>query len=591
MMHRLTILVGAMVLWVLLVGPVVRIAIAGIRLDSDFKAIHGHGHTLTRLAGAIPAIRVHVDTVNDALGRLGYWQVVPGVGGVYRAVATLARAGGQEVQVMAELLPALKPHPGSGQLETVAEDLPELSRGLVSATPAIVAANRTLATVRAANLGIFGANVVNEVATFKHLSANLVHNLPTLESALPTIQSLLGIPNPQRYWLVFENSGELRPTGGFMTAYGDTPIKDGKIGHIITHNIYGLYSGTTYRPPAPAMFTDAFGVQHWHIEDANTSPDVPITVGNIYQFYNSIAAVPKPLNGVVFITTWFVDRLIGDVGGIHLPRPYNVDITAQNANYEMEYLSEKDKKIPNDQRKAFIGLMLRDLMHRVFHGSITEMVRIAGTMDTALNQKLLIPYFNNPAAEALVTRYDWGGVIPTQFNGNYLQEVDENLGGHKDNYYLKEAVTSVIVPDGSRYEETVTIHWTNPAIYNDWTVVPYQSYTRIYVPANSVPISIEGDNAFNTDYYNSIENKLELGGEFDMGVRRKASDPPATWTMQIRYVLPAGIDVDRYLIQKQPGVQSQSEMVDLDGHRYHFNLTRDTVLDYTKTGWVARPYR
>ena len=591
LMRRVGFIAGAGVLWIFLLGPVARMTYAAISLEHETRSLHQSGHRLKGLVKAMPRIETSVRTLDQSFARLGYVGLVPGIGGMYRTLLAVANAGRYEVQAAAMILPELKFTPGSGSLQTIAQNLPSLGPALTAAKPDLQAASRALATAHPSSLGLLGANVVNEVATLQHVSAGLNRNLPRIQSALPTFQALLGFPGRQRYWVVFENSGELRPTGGFMTAYGDVPINGGKIGKIITHDIYGLYSGTTYRPPAPPMFTQAFGVQHWHIEDANTSPDVPITVGNIYRFYNSIPTAPKPLNGVAFVTTWFVDRLIGDVGGIHLGAPYNITINAANANYQMEYLSEKDKKIPSNRRKAFIGLMLHQLLHRLFHGSPAELLRVMGTVQTGLNQKLFLLNFNNPTAQALVQHYNWGGVIPSHFNGNYLQEVDENLGGHKDNYYLKEAVSSTISRDGSQYEETVDIHWTNPALYNHWTVVPYQAYVRLYVPPTATLVGVTGENAYFTNYYNGFENKRVFGGEFAMGVRQKMSQPPATWTMQITYLLPATTNINRYLIQKQPGVVSQSETVNLLGHVVHFKLTHDTVLTYHGHRFTLRPYR
>ncbi len=587
------VLASAGVLWYFLLGPLTHIALAALAVRSDVKSIRGHKRPLQNLVAVLPQIDRHVDTVDRSMGRLGYWSWVPFAGGVYRSLNGLVTAASYEIKAGRIILPPLAKYSASSKiLATVVAHLPTLRRSLIAATPEFRAANRALAGVRPAELGPFGANTVNEVATLQHLSANLTKNVKTVEADLPLIQNLLGIPSPQRYWLVFENSGELRPTGGFMTAYGDTLVSQGKIKKIITHNIYGLYLGTTYRPAAPPMFTYAFGVRHWHIEDANTSPDVPLSVGNIYTFYNSIPFVPKPLNGVGLITTWFVDRLIGDVGAIHLGAPYNVTITQQNANYEMEYLSEK-AKLPKGEHKAFIKQMIHVLLHRIFHGSPTELLRVAGTVDTALNQKLLLFYFNNPQAEALLQRYDWGGIIPAQVpsNGNYLQEVDENLGGRKDNYYLKEAVTSTIVPyNSSQYQETVSIHWTNPAIANHWTVAQYQAWARIYVPAGSQLLSSKGWQLYPANYANNTENKQVFGGLFKMPVRKRASAPPATWTMTFRYLLPPGTNVHTYLIQKQPGVLSQRETVILGRHRYSFNLSRDTLLRLTSHGWVAHPY-
>ena len=48
--------------------------------------------------------------------------------------------------------------------------------------------------------------------------------------------------------------------------------------------------------------------------------------------------------------------------------------------------------------------------------------------------------------------------------------------------------------------------------------------------------------------------------------------------MTVTYQLPSAVNVHTWLIQKQPGVLSQSETLNVGHVHYSFNLTRDTVL-------------
>lgn len=94
----------------------------------------------------------------------------------------------------------------------------------------------------------------------------------------------MGEKTPQRYLVMVENSGELRATGGFLTAYGYLEQNRGKIDAMSAQNTYALLNRIHYRPPAPAPIAKYVYTPTWHLRDANWSPNVPTTVAKIYQF-------------------------------------------------------------------------------------------------------------------------------------------------------------------------------------------------------------------------------------------------------------------------------------------------------------------
>lgn len=598
----LAIAIAAVVYW-FLVGPLVHLALAARAAKRELHQIRQQekAKNWAAMVADVPVLEKDLHAMRPSLHRLGYLRAVPGLSGPYQDVDHLVLAGDDMISAVDTILPTLNQvaplfgfrsgpsstppaqMDGREKVQAVVKALPTIVPALNRIYPELKAGNNQLQQVNPAALGIAGPHVVSEVGQAKSLVGALIRNLPTMQREVPVIQEMLGIPTPQLYLLFFENSGELRAGGGFLTAYAFVPFTGGKMGKILPHDIYSMPLGH-YHPPSNPMFYDAFGVRHLWLRDSNTSPDIPISVSNIYQFYDSMTTVPH-VDGVIFLDTWFVDRLIGDVGGLTLPAPYNVKITQQNANYEMEYLSER-AGFPGPERKAFLGVMLKELLDKVMHAHGGELASVLATIQGSLNQKLVTFYFNNPPEENFITRYNWGGMIPAQVpdNGNYLQVVDENIGAHKDNYWVRESVNTTVTQNAQgQYVATTQISWVNPAVLNNWTVVPYNAYIRVYAPMGSTLVSMTGENEpwFNQTYNNSVENKTWFGGHITMPARTSLKEPPATHSMTVVYNLPSGVNLHHWLIQKQPGVLYQNETINVGQVHYHFTLTRDTLLTLT----------
>ncbi len=550
------------------------------------------------ISSEVPIIQSNIVSMKENLGTLSYFSVVPILSGYYNNASDLLDAGYYAVSGLQTIMPSLsnlatldgyqtstqkaaQVLSGKQKIYAFVHSLPKLGPALDKADPYFTKANSYIQKI---NPQYFPESILKShgitLSSLKSIFSGISQNLPIFDRSVNVIESALGVPTPKRYLLMFQNSGEIRPTGGFMTAFGFINFNNGTLGQISAQNIYSLSNVVQYAPLAPKPLYVYNATYHWHLRDANTSPNVPTSVANIYKFYNSIPRAPQ-IDGVIFINTWFVDSMIQAVGNITMPSLYgkNLVLTTNNANYYMEYMAEKSG-LPQSERKAFISVMMHELINKVFHSTGNTLTNVIKVAFKSLNEKQILLYFNNQKAENLVNHYNWGGVIPTKVNGDYLQVVEANLGGAKDNYFMGETVTSNIQKaTNGRYEQSVSITWTNSAVYDNWLVGPYLSWVRIYVPLGSTLISINGANGFTQDYNNTIVNKTVFGNHITIPPRLSKSAPLAKGTMTFTYYLPLGINMTHYLIQKQPGIKGEWEKINFGTFTKSVYITKDLSIN------------
>ena len=64
----------------------------------------------------------------------------------------------------------------------------------------------------------------------------IANSKPLLEAA----PYMIGVDEPRTYLLLFQNDKELRPTGGFLTAYSIVEVSNGKLNPVSSNDIYNL---------------------------------------------------------------------------------------------------------------------------------------------------------------------------------------------------------------------------------------------------------------------------------------------------------------------------------------------------------------
>ncbi|HET7713210.1 MAG TPA: DUF4012 domain-containing protein, partial [Patescibacteria group bacterium] len=113
----------------------------------------------------------------------------------------------------------------------------------------------------------------------KELVTLVTNFMPEAKDVLLYAPVGLGSPTPKTYMVVFQNDKELRPTGGFLTAYAFTTVNKGKVTTEKTDDIYNLDQTIPRKPRAPAPILKYLKlVPEWNLRDSNLSPDFRVSI-------------------------------------------------------------------------------------------------------------------------------------------------------------------------------------------------------------------------------------------------------------------------------------------------------------------------
>ena len=425
--------------------------------------------------------------------------------------------------------------------------------------------------------------LVNEASTF------IVNSKPFLVSA----PYLLGMDTPRTYLILFQNDKELRPTGGFMTAYAIMKVDKAKFNPVSSSDIYTL--DAQYKPsiPAPAPIIKYIKgpyvlSQNWRLRDMNWSPDFATSMEYVIPAVKQVGI--SNIDGIIAVDTQLLVNLLDVIGPIGVPGFGNfstkIDPQCNCAQviHELEAFADVEGPIiwdpltgkiiqrpaNSDNRKKIIGPLMNSILANAL-GQPKD--KLPGLMQAAFNsliEKHVLFYLMDTKVEAAVSDFGVGGAIK-DYNGDYLHINDANLGGRKSNLYAYEEVQQdvVISGDGS-VTKTVTITYKNPQSQDGWLNSVLPTWVRVYVPRGSTLITSEGLEA-KQDPYEDL-GKTVFAGFFQLR-------PEGVAKVTFQYKLPFKVSGQyNLLIQKQPGTDGFLYTVNLGKHAEEFYLKADKEL-------------
>ena len=332
----------------------------------------------------------------------------------------------------------------------------------------------------------------NTFKEFRILFNAYVGDLEKTAKLNSAVQEIFGGQGLRRYLLVFQNSAELRPTGGFMGSFALLDIKDGEVVKIDipaggTYDLQGQL--TEYvEPPTPLLLAN----KRWEFQDANWFPDFPASAKKILWFYRHSRNLTA--DGVIAINASVLNRLLSIIGPI-AEENRNVVISKENAldtiqnivEYGPEKKENKPKQILSDLAPMFINNF-----KKMKTGEILPML---ANLQEALQQKEIQSYFTDTATENTIKEFGWSGeILTTNPNQDYLFVVNTNIQGQKSDARIKQTIShqAMVQPDGTILDSVViSREHTGQAeekLYGQTNI----DYLRIYVPAGSELVRASG---------------------------------------------------------------------------------------------------
>lgn len=427
-----------------------------------------------------------------------------------------------------------------------------------------------------------GKNVRGKIVGIQDSARSFGSLVGQAKPLIDLLPALLGNPDQKTYMLLFQNDNELRPTGGFLTAYAYLRVTKGKITPLNSFNIYDLDARFAKNVPPPDPIVKYLNEKRWNLRNMNFSPDFKVSMDTFTKYIRDINGLPQ-VDGIIALDTDLPVKLLDILGTIGVGGWGNFSskndprCDCPQVVYELENLITKPVPGIRLDRKAVLGPLMHSILANAMGSPRHLWPKFLNIGLDAINQKHLMFYFFEDKNQKAAESFNAAGRIK-DYDYDYLHISDSNFGGAKSDLFIKRDVEQEITSNGSGFTKKVTITYNNPRKGSNCNLEAgqlclngvYRDYVRLYVPKGSKLIRVVGSEVKESTFEDL--GKTVFDAFFTMR-------PESSSKLVFEYELPTlTLKPYRMLIQKQPGLTSVKHTITLDGKPTTIDLLKDTEL-------------
>ncbi len=550
------------------------------------------------------ALRKQIDELDSKYQKLKWTTVIPFLGNYSQDGQHGLNAGKALAKSIETLMVSVEPYADllgfktgqatpSGQPKVqgiedrivfIAETLDKISPDLDKVEAEMVIAQKELDQIDPAQYPqtLMGKNLRGKIIEIKSAVGESTKLLSQAKPLIKLLPDLLGNPTAKTYMVLFQNDAELRPTGGFMTAYAFLRVTKGKIEPLSSFDIYDLDARFNKKVPAPEAIKKYLNETYLNLRNSNMSPDYKVSMDLFYKYYRDIPGFPKP-DAIVAIDTRFpveVLKIIGPigVGGWGNFGPQNDPACdCPQVVYALEQIADRPVAGFKVGRKAVLGSLMHSMMANAMGSPKHLWPKLINVFMDSIKQKHVLFYFLEDKTQKVAEDFNAAGRIhPYAFD--YLHINDANFGGAKSDMYIIREVEQEIQVSGGAVTKTVSLSYNNPRKGSNCNLEAgqlclngvYRDYVRLLVPKGSKLISVVGS-----------EVKEQVSEDLDKTVFEAffTMRPQSQSKIVFKYELPP-LDLGTYklLIQKQPGLPNVRHTITLNGTQTVVDIDQDQEL-------------
>lgn len=451
----------------------------------------------------------------------------------------------------------------------------------------------------------------NKINQLKEKVQYINDNSSKILKTTELLRSVLGEDNKQRFLLVFQNSNEIRATGGFIGSYALVDLKNGEIlkTDIPAGGTYDLAGGfyKNIESPMPLKLL----TNKWEIQDANWFLSFSKSAQKISNFFES-GFNGSTVDGVIAINSNALVDLLELTGDIQLDK-YNTILTKDNIIDEIQGIIKNNRNKTNKPKEIIVDLFAV-VSDKLFNLDNSDLMKSITLLNKIIEEKNILAYFKDLDNEQISEDINISGnIVNTNSEEDYLSINYSNVGASKTSQIIKRSVkyNTKILTTGEVY---ATLEITNSYPKELELLDRNIDYIRVYTPKNSILEYASGfsediiikdsiypyqekdkdldpintykikDLNTNTITYND-ENKTIFGNFLYL-------DPGETKTIILKYKLPFKLDYNKIksrikqnnfyslYIQSQPGINKTAfdvnvKLVENNIYSDNFILNKD----------------
>jgi len=567
---------------------------------------------LDKIKETLVAIKTQTASVEISYKKFGWTKSLPIIGDYYK--------DGQQVLVIAKegiatgdiLITALEPYKdflgvkgGAVNSEQTTEDritfLTESVEGLV---PYLDQIETKVAAIQTAIDKIDASRYPEEFQGYQ-IKSNLVKFQETVDEGYKFIKDgkpiigkiswLLGKDSSRKYLVVFQNDGELRPSGGFWTAYSTLIVKNGKVTPGTASNIYDLDDKLNSKVPAPRIIkTYHINVPYLNLRDNNLSPDFPTDAQIFLEQYTKAMGSKDKFDAVISIDTNLLVDMVGILGkldtrvGTFTTEPDKRCNGCPSIIYELEWISGRPRNYIEKNRKDFLNPLMSSLLTNLMGSEKSKMGSIIEAGIKNINQKHVMFYFPDEEMQNIGNLANiTGKIIDVNKDVDYMHLNDANFASAKSNIFITQKIKHDITIKDGVAEHKISVTYTNPAPASNCNLekgdlclnaAQYRDMFRFYVPIGSKLIKMTGSEV-ETVLYEEL-NKQVFEGFYGNKYALNANSNIKT---SVQYTSGATIGkIYTLVLQKQPGTKAVEYELTINGKEQPvFQWTADKTIKFS----------
>ncbi len=476
------------------------------------------------------------------------------------------------------------------RIETAVKTMDKVTPKIDDISDDLKLAQKEIAEVDPDNYPAFiaGGKVNRGMITMRTLADDGTQFIDQARPLIKVLPQLLGQPDEKKYLILFQNDKELRPTGGFLTAYAIFRINKGVIHVDDSEDIYTLDASIANKEKAPEPILKYLAkVPQFNLRDSNLSPDFQESMKTFRGLYDE-AGKSVPVDGIVAIDTNALVAamtILGDieVNGKTFTTKIDERCDCPQVIYELEAEAGTRTQYIRADRKNIIGDLMYAIMNKAFSSSPKEYWGpLVQTMFGQIAQKHILFSLENKDAQKGLAAVNAAGELKP-FEGDYFHLNEANFGGAKSNLFVSQNVEhEYSVGKDGVITKTVTVNYKNPHAPSNCNLelenalclnAPWRDWFRVYVPKGSKLTDSSGSEVKMSTYD-------ELGKTVFEGFL--TVNPMGVKKLKLTYTLPFKVKKDSplpFMIQKQPGTAGDEYVIKVNGREEEkFILDTDKTL-------------
>ncbi len=434
-----------------------------------------------------------------------------------------------------------------------------------------------------------GKPVRSYVIQAQNLSAGAASALTDFRPVIEQLPAIAGAEDGKRkkYFILFMNNNELRPSGGFLTAYSIIFVENGKVTPEKSDDIYELDKKYRKKLPIPEKLGKYLTTEKsWNLRDMNIDPDFRKSMDQFVEEYKKVSGEPKDIDGIIAIDTQVLVDLINILGPVEVPG-YGV-FTAENSPkcdcpqviHALSEIITRPTPYLREDRKGILGPMMRALLTKAYSAPKTQW---PGLFETAWKnvqgRHAQMYFFDEKTQAAAETVGAAGRMVKDPKAEDFLAIVDANLGGAKSNLFIDmEVRQEVTAPENGELSKKVTITYKNTRKADNCNLEAgllclnstLRDWNRIYLPKGAKLTNSQGYKQGTVKQYDEGDFTV-VDGEFTLEPLNQAK-------LILEYTVPY-TDTKTYKVRiwKQGGIDVIPTIMDVEGGEEQIQVDKDVL--------------